>query len=241
MDRGLADDVVRVIQEVTHLHTSLGVVDPCERPDGIAPRGSGAIRPRVLQQIRENTRRYTVAAARLTVRDSSERFNGPVLYSGPRISEQRNRLSHTQKVLSTPQLFPSWIFDLGRTLAADAVDPPQHVGLVQLRGRAAELVPAAGVDDDEAAVGVLDDVGGMEVEIGTVTKSSSLVEKVAPSGVRTCRADLVQVEIAGENVVFVCRCRMRSTRSGSIRRGRPVPYVASTGMVSGPVHLWAGW
>ena len=53
-----------------------------------------------------------------------------------------------------------------RALAsANAINRAQHVRLVQLRGRAAELVPAAGVDHEQAAVGVLQHVGRMEIEV----------------------------------------------------------------------------
>ena len=53
----------------------------------------------------------------------------------------------------------------GASLPPHAINRPQHVGLLELRGRAAEFVPAAGVDDDQAAVGVLEHVGRVEVEV----------------------------------------------------------------------------
>ena len=51
-----------------------------------------------------------------------------------------------------------------RAALPHAVDRAQHVRLRQLRRRATQLVPGAGVDDEQAAVGVLDDVGRVEVE-----------------------------------------------------------------------------
>ena len=64
------------------------------------------------------------------------------------------------------QRLPPRVVDLRRTLPPDSIDRPQHVGLVELRRRAAELVPAAGVDHDQAAVGVLEHVGRVEIEVG---------------------------------------------------------------------------
>ena len=61
-------------------------------------------------------------------------------------------------------LQPARVGNRRRGLAPNAVDRAEHVGLGQLRGRAAELVPGAGVDDEQAAVGVFDDVGRVEVE-----------------------------------------------------------------------------
>ena len=48
---------------------------------------------------------------------------------------------------------------------AHAIDAAQDVGLGQLRGGAAELVPAARVDDEDGAVGILQDVGGVKVHV----------------------------------------------------------------------------
>ena len=54
-------------------------------------------------------------------------------------------------------------------------------------------------------------------------KSSSLVVNVAPSGVRTCRVDLVQVEVARRRGCPGTPRRRRPTRSASARTGRPGP------------------
>ena len=62
-------------------------------------------------------------------------------------------------------LEPARIVDPGGPFPPDAIDGAQHVGLGQLRGRAAELVPAARVDHEQAAVGIFEHVGGMKVGI----------------------------------------------------------------------------
>ena len=58
---------------------------------------------------------------------------------------------------------PARVGDAGGILAADAVESAEEVGFAELGGGAAEFVPAAGVEDEEGAVGVFDDVGGVEV------------------------------------------------------------------------------
>ena len=78
------------------------------------------------------------------------------------------------------QLQPARVVDLGRALAADPVDAAQHVGLLKLRRRAAELVPAAGVDHEQAAVGVFEHVGRMEVEVGLVDEILVLGREASP-------------------------------------------------------------
>ena len=46
---------------------------------------------------------------------------------------------------------------------ADAVDATENVGLFQLRRRTTQFVPAAGIDNEQTAVGVLQHVGRMEI------------------------------------------------------------------------------
>jgi len=86
---------------------------------------------------------------------------------------------------------------------AHAVYPAQDVGLPQLRGRAAELVPAAGVHDQQAAVGVFQHVGRMEIE--AFGDEKILVLRFEGSCVRceNVPGDLVHVEEGGEEIVFV--------------------------------------
>ena len=114
----------------------------------------------------------------------------------------------------------------GRSSPPDSIDRSEHVGLVELRGRAAELVPAAGVDDDQAAVGVFEHVGRVEVEVRAGDEVFVLGRERRARRVEDVPADLVQVEVAGEEVVLVGLAEGGPTRSESARRGRPGPCAA---------------
>ena len=84
---------------------------------------------------------------------------------------------------------------------SDAIDRPQHVGLHELRRRAAELVPAAGVDDEQAAVGVFEHVGRMEVDVVARRRNRrSFGRNVAPVGFEHVPADFAQVELAAKRL-----------------------------------------
>ena len=119
------------------------------------------------------------------------------------------------------ELEPARVGRMRRVLAAHAVDRAEHVGLVELRGRAAELVPAAGIHDQEAAVGVLEHVGRVEVEVGAGDEVLVLRREGRPLGGQGVPADLVEVEVAGEEVVPVRLAeRGRLVSSQAARRRR---------------------
>ena len=93
------------------------------------------------------------------------------------------------------------IVDPGRALAADSVNRPQDIGLPKLRRGAAQFVPAARVDHDQAAVGILDHVGRVKIEaIGNEEVTGRGSER---RGVRSqnCPRHLADVETTGEQVV----------------------------------------
>ena len=106
--------------------------------------------------------------------------------------------------------------------AADPVDRAEHDRLRELRGRATQLVPGAGIDDEQAAVGVLDDVGRMEVAI--VGDEEVLVagrERRAARHQDVAR-DLSQVEHRGEETVAIAAAeRARCVAREAGRHGRP--------------------
>ena len=95
--------------------------------------------------------------------------------------------------------------------SADAIDTAEHIGLGQLRRGATELVPAARVDDEQAAVGVFEHVG-RDGSRGCPRRGNlqSCVVNVAPSGVEHMPRDFLQVEQRGEEVV--ADTRRRNTR-----------------------------
>ena len=108
---------------------------------------------------------------------------------------------------------------LGTPLRLDAIDRAEHVGLVELRGRAAELVPAAGIDDDQAAVGVFEHVGRVEVEVGAGDEVFVLGRERRSLGRQDVPADLVQVEVAGEQVVLIFLAEGVRLVAGQAARG----------------------
>ncbi len=157
-------------------------LDPRERPDGLAAGlGHGAVA--------EHGRQRPDCDGPL----ASDRLRRPAADGRAPIGESLHEVVQRRLLPVEPQ--PARVVHLRRTGLPDAVDRPQHVRLPELRGRAAELVPAAGVDHEQAAVGVLDHVGRVEVVVVARRGSPSrCVVKVDPSGVRTCRRHLLQVE-----------------------------------------------
>ena len=128
------------------------------------------------------------------------------------------------------------VVDPRGVLAADPVDRAQDVGLDQLRGRAAELVPAAGVDDEERAVGVLLDVGRVEVEVVGGEEVLGRGLEAPALGRQDVAGDLAEVEAGGEE--GVARARGRPTRPGPGPHGAAGPRWTSGGRTSGPVRGW---
>jgi hypothetical protein len=55
------------------------------------------------------------------------------------------------------------IFDFGSARAVNTIDRAENVGLPELGGRATKFVPAAGINYEQRAVGIFDDVGGMKI------------------------------------------------------------------------------
>ena len=96
-----------------------------------------------------------------------------------------------------------------RAFAPHAIDRAEHVRLGELRRRATELVPGAGVDHEQAAIGVFDHVGRMEVAIVRDEKVGvASLERRAVRLEHVAR-HLAQVEHRREEVVAVVRRRTR--------------------------------
>ena len=91
----------------------------------------------------------------------------------------------------------------GRALAPDPVDPAQDVRLVELGGGATELVPASRVGHQQAAVGVLRDVRGMEVAIAGDQEVGVPGREGRAAGLQDVARHLVQVEEACKQVAPV--------------------------------------
>ena len=87
-----------------------------------------------------------------------------ILHVRPRVVEQADQFGrrHRRQV----QLFAARIGRAPRRLAADAVHAALHLRFGVLRQRAAVDEPRAGVEDQQAAVGVLENIRRMEIRIG---------------------------------------------------------------------------
>ncbi len=186
----LADGGVSILEGQPHRCSSRVPLDARQRPDGIAP-GRGP--RRTLQQGGER-----IYGGRTDLRQLRHRLGA---HCRPLVVEQRRELLRAG--CRPPDAGAARIGDAPRTAALHAVDRAEHIRLGQLRRRATELVPGTGVDDEQAAVGVFDDVGRVEVAVGGDEK----VGIAGPEG-RAVRlehvpGDLPQVEHRREEVVLV--------------------------------------
>ena len=72
-----------------------------------------------------------------------------------------------QRKLVPLNLQSAGIIPAVRGSPTNAVDGAQHIGFPELRGGAADFVPAAGIDHDQAAVRILQYIGGVKVKVVT--------------------------------------------------------------------------
>src|SRR5262249_29336307 len=151
VQRRLPDALVGVGQGGAHGGAGVGVVDPRRGPDGV---GAGLHRLAGADHVGQRGQAGGAFAG--------QGVDGAGAHGRAGVVQQPGEVLGVQ--FGPGDLEAAGVGDGGGALPADAVDGAQHVGLVQLRGGAAQLVPAAGVDHQQAAVGVLDHVGGVEVK-----------------------------------------------------------------------------
>jgi hypothetical protein len=94
----------------------------------------------------------------------------------------------------------AWIGDGGRAGSVDAVDRTFDVGLGDLGDGTANAKPTAGIDDEEAAVGILKDVAGMEIGIGGDKEILVATFEGGAIAFEDVADDFVGVEVGGEKV-----------------------------------------
>ena len=119
-----------------------------------------------------------------------------------RVVGHRGRLHET-----TPGLCESAWGERFRIRFLHPVDRAEDVGLGELGAGATELIPAAGVDHEQAAIAVLQHVGGMEVHVVAHEKIAVGAGEGRAVGPQLVAGDLVQVEERGEEVVLVARAK----------------------------------
>ena len=205
-----------------------------DRPAQIALRfGSRPISPasdRPLDQEREG-RLAPLRQARRSALRTGRRAGG--LRGGGRQGIEASRVA--QSIFQTSRVLrPS-----GRILTADPINRPQDVGLDQLRGRATDLVPAPGVDHQDA-----DPSASSWTSVGWKSRSSEAIRSSTfgleavpgPLGVNFDPRDFPEVEAGGQEMIRDSRARpirASSTRQGQRGRGGR----AAAGR-SGPVRAW---
>ena len=197
MEGGLADGLVGVSEELADEGAGVGVVEPGEGPHGVSTEQGRWVLQGVLAE-RGDHRRVRAGVGDDPHHVPLDRRSG-VAQERDELREGLGRPEIANPVGHAPA---ERVLDLRRPRAPHPVDRARDVGLDELRGRAAELVPAPGVDHEQGAVGVLDHVGRVEVE--PVHGGEEILVAAGerrPLGREDVAGDLVEVEAAGEEVI----------------------------------------
>ena len=109
-----------------------------------------------------------------------------------------------------------------------AIDRAEHIGLGELRSGATDFVPAAGVHDEQAAIGVLEHIGGMKIVIVGGKKIAVAGGEGRAIGDELVAGDFAQIEITGEKVVEIIRTEKART-VGCHSAGRSCVHVSEHG------------
>ena len=189
-----------------------GRLDARERPDGVAPR----LR-------RTPTFSHVRSSAGTAPLPSLPSWRSARLCTAGRASSS-SAASSAGRHRVPGEAEAARVVTARRALAADAVDRAEHVRLGELRGGTAQLVPRAGVDHEQAAVGIFEHVGRMkiaaarheEIGIAALERRAARLEHVA--------RHLVQVEQRREEVVAILVAEDARARSAS---GRTAPRARS--------------
>src|SRR5207237_18952 len=127
--------------------------------------------------------------------------------------------------------------DFRRILAADAIDAALDLRLVDARRRAADAEPAAGVDDDQAAVGILEDIGRMEVGIARDEEFLVAAAERRAVALDNVALDLVRAELSGEEVVTVLFAERLAAIAHETGGRHPADIDERWKQVAGPLEL----
>ena len=179
MQGGLPNAGVPVTQRFPDSRTGGTLFDPCQTPHSVAPCFHGFAPTNDSEQFLDGTL-------------ASECSDGSFPNCGPSRVEQASPAGGAHSVpveLGAPGIFRR----LG-TDAANAINGAKHVRLGQLRGWAAELVPAARIDHEQAAIRVLHHVGRMKVATAGNQEVGILGGKRRSAGDELVRRDFAEVE-----------------------------------------------
>ena len=184
----LADGFIRVAQGGADGFSGRTVVDPCHGPDRV---DAGAGRRAGNNRRRQLIHRGAVGE-RLDSASTDERTRVVQKFDEPRVIDSRPVNFQAARVFN------------GRCADfRDAINGPQNVRLGELGSGATELVPAARVDDQEAAVGVFDHVRRMKVDV--VAHEEIVVGGSEGRAIRRedVTRDFVEIEAGGEEIITV--------------------------------------
>src|SRR5262249_9504499 len=115
------------------------------------------------------------------------------------VTKQPNQFVRAELVPS--QLQAHWIVWMRSTDPPNPVNRAQYVRLGELRGGATELIPATCVDDEQAAIGIFEDIGRMEVSAVRNHKITVFGFEGGTIGLNHVAGNFVHVEAADEQVI----------------------------------------
>ena len=185
---GVTDTLVTIAQRNANGLARLRTIDACQRPHSVSPR---ICRWCLLQN--RGQRGHGVDSA------GRKRANRAILHRWPLISEARGEIRELHR--GPRQCATARIGHDRRSHAPHAIDPAQHIRLCKLRRRAAEFVPGAGINHQEAAVRVFDHVRRMEVAILGYHEVGVVNLEGGAARFQHVSRDLPHVEHRGEEVV----------------------------------------
>ena len=183
MQGGLPNTSVTVTQCFPDSRTGGTLFDPSQPPDSVAP-GILGFAPT------NDCKKFFNGALASECCDGSFPNRGSL-----RVEQARpaHRAHSVPVELGAPRIFRR----LG-TNAANAINGAEHVRLSQLGGWAAELVPAARIDHEQAAIRVLHHVGRMKVAAARNQEVCILGRKRRPAGDELVCRNLAEIERSHE-------------------------------------------
>ena len=244
----LADIGVAIAEAGANGPAGFIAVDPGQCPESLLADGGG-----------RRSSEYAIHSRHRGGPDPGEGVGGPGDDGGARVGQQRREAGGLYPLPIESET--ARIGDRHRAIAPHPIDRAEGRRLLKLRRRATQLVPAAGIDNEERAVGILDHVGGMEVdpvgleegirfggergagrhEFGPEHRPQVERRREQVAGPRLAVADAgMAVEAARSSGAEMRKCRQQSAGAGmAIEDAMVFPVDATVKGVDQPVALTA--
>ena len=158
MKRRLPHALLTIVQRESDSLARRRRLDARERPHGVAPRVRGGCPPK--RRTRSGLQRHR-ARNRAALQASRVPGCARFCHGRPSIVEQVRELGRMHR--APRESAAARVVRARRALTADAVNRAEHLRRGELRGGTTELVPRAGVDHEQAAVGILEHVGRVKI------------------------------------------------------------------------------